>query len=441
MRNCIIATTLLLQIFLVIPETSAQKNLFDTNRPVRSSRQITITVGQDKGDLQGKDDKVLQAAIEYLYRLGGGILQIYPGVYNMNNALYLRPGITVRGSGENTILRKTDGVVSPVARDVDWYEYAVQVENTDGFVKGGGIMLRSKTGENDWQYDTFTGTITAIDGNVIYLDKMPYKNFWVNKKATAATIFPVITAAEQTDHVAIENLVLEGNKKHNEPINGNYAGGVFIQNCDDWNFKNVTVRNYNGDGYSFQICDDIHFDNCKSLNNTGLGFHPGSGSQRPVFRNCISTGNDQGIFFCWGVTWGLAENCVLTKNKRYGISIGHRDTDNVIRNCRIDGNGEVGILFRTPGDDNEFLAGHRNSIENCDIMDNGKDNAGTGINIAKLTNDIIIKNNRIGNTGNPPRQKTGIRISESSEGIILERNTFIDSPVKVDNQRKNIKKK
>jgi hypothetical protein len=121
----------------------AQEDILSTNRPLRTSRQLILTVGQNKGDLQGKDDKIIQAGIEYLHRLGGGILQIYPGTYDMNNALYLRPNITISGSGENTVLRKTDGVVTSIIRDMDWYEYAVQVENVKGFVMGGGIMLRS----------------------------------------------------------------------------------------------------------------------------------------------------------------------------------------------------------------------------------------------------------------------------------------------------------
>ncbi len=129
---------------LVIPNLMlAQDDLLNTNRPIRSSRQLILTVGQDKGDLQGKDDKTIQAGIEYLHRLGGGILQIYPGIYQMNNALYLRPNIILRGSGENTVLRKTDGVETLILRDMDWYEYAVQVKYVKGFVTGGGIMLRT----------------------------------------------------------------------------------------------------------------------------------------------------------------------------------------------------------------------------------------------------------------------------------------------------------
>ncbi len=413
----------------------AQQEILNTNRPVRTPRELILTIGQDKGDLQGKDDKIIQAGIEYLHRMGGGILQIYPGTYAMNNALYLHPNITIRGSGGKTILRKTDGVVTSIKRDVDWYEYAVQIANVEGFIKGGGIMLRSAIEFSDWAYDIFKGTIKSIEGDVIFLDNMPYENFWVNKEVSAATIFPILTAVEKTDNVRIEDIVLDGNKDNNEVINGNYAGALFIQNCDNWSFKNVTAQNYNGDGYSFQVCDDIHFDNCKSLNNSGLGFHPGSGSQRPVFRDCTSTGNDQGIFFCWGITYGLVENCVLSNNNRYGISIGHRDTDNIIRGCNIENNGEVGIFFREPGGDNDFRAAHRNTIENCYIIDNGRNRSGIGIDIGRETDDISIKKNRIGNTNAQNQQKTAIRISESSERITLEENSYMDSPVEVEDHR------
>jgi len=158
-----------------------------------------------------------------------------------------------------------------------------------------------------------------------------------------------------------------GNRDKNEHINGNFAGAVFIQHCNRWLFKNVIATNYNGDGFSFQVCDDVQFRDCKAINNSDLGFHPGSGSQRPVFRNCAAHGNSQGIFFCWSVSDGLVENCILLENTRYGVSIGHRDTDNIIRRCRIERNGEVGILFRN--EDNEFRCGHRNQIEDCVVRD------------------------------------------------------------------------
>ena len=412
-------------------EIASEQLVTSTNRPMRNRRNMVLTVGQTEGDLQGRDDKIIQAGIEYLDRVGGGTLHILPGVYNLQNAIYLRPNITLRGSGERTVLRKADSVVTPLVRDSDWFEYGVQANDVKGFTPGGGIMLRSKKGTGDWQYDVLRATVTAIRGDVLFLDRMTKENFWIDKDATAATIFPILTA-ENVDNVVVRDIVLDGNRDKNEHINGNFSGAVFIQYCNGWRFENVISRNYNGDGFSFQVCDDIQFQNCKAINNADLGFHPGSGSQRPVFRNCLAQANSLGIFFCWSVSDGLVENCILSRNKRYGISIGHRDTDNIIRDCTIERNGEVGILFRKEA--NEFRCGSRNRIENCIIRDNGTKKPGIGIDIQGKTQDIIIRNTRLENTAGQ-NQKIGIRISEEAERTILQGNTFKNCPVHIENLR------
>ena len=104
------------------------------NRPIRNRQNMLLTVGQSEGDLEGDDDKIIQAGIEYLYRLGGGTLHVLPGIYNLRNAIYLRPNITLKGSGEKTILKKTPSVVTALARDSDWFEYGVQVTDIKGFI-------------------------------------------------------------------------------------------------------------------------------------------------------------------------------------------------------------------------------------------------------------------------------------------------------------------
>ena len=398
---------------------------------MREQRGLVLTVGQNEGDLQGKDDKIIQAGIEYLHRVGGGSLHILPGVYLMQNAAYLQPNITLRGSGETTILRKAGSVVTALVRDSDWFEYGVQVEDVKGFVPGGGIMLRSKTGAGDWQFDVRQATVTAIQGNVLFLDRLTKENFWTEKDATAATIFPILTA-ENVNNVAIEDIVLDGSREQNEHINGNFAGAVFIQHCNRWRFKNVTAQNYNGDGFSVQVCDDIDFEDCRAIDNADLGFHPGSGSQRPVFRDCQSRGNSLGIYFCWSVSDGLVENCTLSQNKNYGISIGHRDTDNLIKGCTIERNGQVGILFRK--DDGEFRAGSRNRIENCIIRDNGAKEAGIGIDIQGNTQDITVANTRFENAAGK-NQKTAVRIGEEAQRITLQDNAFENCPVQVEDRR------
>jgi len=53
-----------------------------------------------------------------------------------------------------------------------------------------------------------------------------------------------------------------------------------------------------------------------------------------------------GIFFCWGVKYGLAENNQAVDNRDFGVSIGHNDTDNIVRNNLHPGKRESRVLFR-----------------------------------------------------------------------------------------------
>ena len=168
--------------------------------------------------------------------------------------------------------------------------------------------------------------------------------------------------------MTIENLTLDGNRTKNENLNGNYGGCLFFQDCNRIAIRGVTTRNYNGDGISWQICHDVLVENCTSTGNAQLGLHPGSGSQRPVIRNNKIVGNDIGIFFCWGVKYGLAEKNHIEGN-RVGISIGHRDTDNLIVGNTIATSKDVAILFR-PERGKDF-AGHRNRIVRNKLIDNG----------------------------------------------------------------------
>jgi len=116
------------------------------NRPMRQRSSMILTVGQTEGDLQGKDDKIIQAGIDYLARLGGGTLRILPGVYQLRNAIHLQANITLQGSGERTVLEKHARIETPLLQDSAWFEYGVRVRDPKGFAAGDGIMLRSRTG-------------------------------------------------------------------------------------------------------------------------------------------------------------------------------------------------------------------------------------------------------------------------------------------------------
>lgn len=401
------------------------KDLFQ-NRPKTVVGKLNLYVAQEGGDLQGGDDKVLQAGVDYLHRLGGGTLHVGPGTYIMHNALYLQPHVRVRGAGDETVLFKAPSVCADLLLDSDWYEARVRVKDVTGFTPGCGLLLR---GYEDGRLSTVVqATVTEMDGDVLALNKRLLKNFWVGQQATAATLFPLLTAEPGVCDVCVENLVLDGNWANNDEINGNYAGAMFIQECDRFTFRNVTAKNYHGDGFSFQVCDDIHFENCVAQNNESRGFHPGSGSQRPIFDRCEAVGNTQGIFFCWGVSDGDVKDCVCSNNHSFGISIGHRDTDNRIVNTRIERNGKVGVLFRESTTD--FRGGHRTLIDESVILDNN----GVGVDINGVTCDIHIQNCEIGHTGDGV-QSVGVRVGQGVEDVRLEGNTFMNIQNEVEDLR------
>ena len=260
-------------------------------------------------------------------------------------------------------------------------------------------------------------TLVARNGNRFKLDSGLRKNVWLMGEPKVESLFPLFSG-ENISGVTIENIALDGNKANNANLDGNYAGCIWMQDCNKIVFRKVTARNYNGDGISWQICHDVLAEDCHSHDHTGLGLHPGSGSQRSLIRRNRMVGNDQGLFFCWGVRWGLAEKNYIEGSKRYGISIGHHDTDNIVRDNEIRTSAEVGILFRK--ERTAAFQGHRNVIEKNQILGIGKE-SGIGIDVQGQTQSIKILGNEIRET-QAPSKRIGIRIGPETEGITLAGN-------------------
>ncbi|MEO8425767.1 MAG: right-handed parallel beta-helix repeat-containing protein [Verrucomicrobiota bacterium] len=379
------------------------------------SQRLTITVGPDKADLVGTSDRVLQAAVDYVARLGGGTVKVLPGTYRLRNAVYLQSKVRLVGNGADTVLIKEPSVKTKLAEDSDWYDQEITLEDASGFAVGDGVCLRAKN--PDTGADTVVKrTLVARHDNRFKLDRSLRENFWKLGNATVSTLFPILSG-ELISDIVIENLALDGNKAHNDNLDGNYAGCIFLQDCSRITIRGVQARNYNGDGISWQICHDVLVENCVSENHTGLGLHPGSGSQRPIIRNCRVEGNDIGIFFCWGVKYGLAENNKLIGN-RVGVSIGHRDTDNLVTSNEILQSRQVGVLFR-PERGKDF-AGHRNRIENNRIIDSGSTN-GVAIDVQGATEAVVLSGNEIIET-RQPADRIAVRLGAETKAIQVRSN-------------------
>jgi len=223
----------------------------------------------------------------------------------MRDSLHMRSRVTLRRSGHTTILKKAPSVRSLLAADGDYGEDAVTVADANGFEIGQGVHVASKRAGG---FHTICATILNKDGNYLTLSRSLNADCMMADEAYAATVFPVISAYEVTD-CRIENLAIDGNRKENDLINGCRGAGIFCYRADGTVFDNCIVREYNGDGISFQQSNDVQVLKCVCERNAGKGLHPGSGSQRPVIRECRSAYNDDdGFFFCWRVRNGLVEN-------------------------------------------------------------------------------------------------------------------------------------
>lgn len=381
-----------------------------------------VTAGTGNADFPGNTHAALQAAVDHVSGLGGGTVEVLPGTYAMGNALHLRHHVRLVGHGEDTRLVKSACHSTPLKDDIDWYMWSAEVEDPSGFEVGGGLLLTSRDPHGGVPNVT-KHTVTAIDGCRLHLDTQPRKNHWITHEARAATLFPVLTG-NWVDDIAVENILIDGNRAENEPLDGNYGGCIFLQDCNRVTMRNVTACNNNGDGMSWQICNDVTVENCRSTDHAGLAMHPGSGSQRSVIRDNTMANCHTGLFWCWGVRHGLAEDNEIRNCIGYGISIGHRDTDNVMKGNRVFNSGQAGLIFRQDSDAPPYRAAHRNRVESNHFEGGGtEEQSAVGIDIQAPVEDVVLRDNRF---VNPPAShiNIGIRVGAEVTRLTIEGNTF-----------------
>ena len=162
-----------------------------------------------------------------------------------------------------------------------------------------------------------------------------------------------------------------------------------------------------GDGISFQISDSVKVLNSESYGHAGYGVHPGTGSVNSLVKDCRMHNNeDIGLFLCWRVRHGRFENNVIEDNGHYGISIGHKDTDNEFVGNMIARNGLTGVYFRK---ETGMNSGSRNVFRNNKVLDNGNTHEGYGFYVEPYATDLVIDGNQIADTRTTNRtQRYGI---------------------------------
>ncbi|MBI4877871.1 MAG: right-handed parallel beta-helix repeat-containing protein, partial [Acidobacteria bacterium] len=337
-------------------------------------------------------------------------------------------GVTVRGAPGRTILHKNRGVESALAEDGDYGETYLYVTEPEKFRPGMGVSILDDTLDSGW--DISVSTVASVEGRLLRLDPMTLRDYSQERlHARVRNTFPILCAMD-AENVVFEDLIVDGNREENAYLDGCRGGAIYLYKVRNCTVRNCVARNYNGDGISFQITDGVQVLNCESHGHSGYGVHPGTGSARPVVSDCRLHHNGQvGLFLCWRVRHGKFARNLIQDNGRYGISIGHKDTDNEFTGNSIARNGFAGVYFRKESFQN---AGHRNVFRENKVLDNGDAKAGYGFYILPQAGDIAIENNRIAETRSGARtQRYGI-YKVTGSGAVSERNNTMSGHLEGD---------
>ena len=107
----------------------------------------------------------------------------------------------------------------------------------------------------------------------------------------------------------------------------------------------------------------------------------------------------------------------MLDNKRFGISVGHNDTDNIVRNNQVLRSGKVGIyLARSMG----RLLPQPESDRSQPCRDSGGE-TGVAVDIEGVTESVLLKRNVLLET-RQPAGRVGVRISKEAKQIALAEN-------------------
>lgn len=410
--------------------------------------ETIITVGQSGADIIGKDNRAIQAAIDLVALRGGGTVKVLPGEYICEDAVRLRSNIRLIGDREKTILKHAPAVSSPLLKDADIGQKEITPKDASLFKVGMGIVCRSAEFMGEMVNKPLT--ITRIENGVLYVNKYIEFDFTADYEGmkpgqaggVAANIFPLIFGWE-VENVVIDGFTVDSKVEVNPGWTNARVGGVCLKRTINGIIKNVNAINTRGDGILISSCEHITTLDCMGAYNTYHGLHCGAHSPWTIVRNSTFHHNgSDGIYICWGVREGEFTDNIIHHNgiremtnfpdrgKRGGISIGHKDTDNLIAGNHIFENALYGVCFRKKTEAN---GPHRNTLKDNIIENNGLADHVTracGITISGITHDLLFENNTIRETrnGNERLQKNAFVIEKGVSRVKMVNNKISGHP-------------
>jgi hypothetical protein len=306
----------------------------------------------------------------------------------MRDSVFLQSKVRILGSGTDSVLFKEPSATSRLIADGDHWHQEVTLADPRGFRVGDGVRLIAKDPYGKGT-NLIQRTLVASAGNRFKLDRRLEERFHLEGDPQIATNFSLLQCTGVTD-VTVENITVDGNKAHNEMIDK----GVFDDGC-------------------------IRLDDCNRIR-----------SQRSIVRGNRVQRSREGIYFCWGAQHGLYEKNAI-EDCEYGMTLGHRDSDNLIRDNDVRRSGKAGIHFR--GGSKAF-APHRNRFERNRIVDSGGEK-GVAIDINGETESVTVIRNELRET-RAPLSRIGILIGAETRDIRCAANRIEGFAIPISDSRK-----
>ena len=328
----------------------------------------------------------LQKAIDSVPR--GGMLVLPRGTFVLRRSLVLKEGMTFSGVGPETVL--TVAPLLPCVRlaaPAEPGDTSVKVLEPGRFAPGMQIVVRDSKHVGWWSSHAI---VTAVKDNVIAFDRPLHKSYDPARQAYVGHLFPALHAVGQPN-ITIQFLKIVGPKVPT-PFRDFVLSAIHLNDCSGSLVTNCTIEEWHSDAFSVQRGTDVRVMDNIARRNRGHGFHPGTGLANSFWSGNLGEQNgDFGLYYCAKVTRVITSHNVFRWNARHGVGrLGDAgDTDNLVFDNIIEGNGEAGVHV---GWDKGLPAGadkgRANFVIGNQILDNGK----AGVLLEFATGNVVAKN-------------------------------------------------
>ncbi|OYD13829.1 hypothetical protein CH333_09840 [candidate division WOR-3 bacterium JGI_Cruoil_03_44_89] len=319
------------------------------------------------------DDVEIQAALDQINTLGGGVVYVKQGTYNLTNSLDVHSNTTLMGTGPGTVLNRTTGIAMHVTGGE-----RVVIENlrvtgscgygiffydaTDGEIKqcwveisgDHGIILAGSGGVSNSHYNVIANNICNCSGAYCILIE-GYENIIQGNNCRSVTS-ACIYLYEAESNVVVGNVVDGGGSAYGIELAGNSMDNTITGNTLIKGELRLSSSTWNTVSSNTVFQHQIYLDNGDwntVVGNTVRGHMGGTGivlsagsDFNTINSNICYNHSTHGIYLFASSNNTVTDN-VCTNNGQHGISITDYSDFNVVNDNRCVSNTSYGIRIAT----------------------------------------------------------------------------------------------